>query len=566
MSTQEMDSVRSFAASNSFVEDLPQPVEGNMQDTPESVRNSVIEPRVGMEFDSLLQVIEFYKNYAYSKRFATMTRSSRKNKGFTETSYINLKCNREGRYSSLVDDASKKRSTIKNSCEARIKVSMDITDRKWRILSFIKNHNHDLSQSKFRHFDTFRHISADKKRRLLINDNADVRERRLKCREGDGQALHDYFVRMQGKNSNFYHALDLDDELHVRNVFWVDARSRAAYESFHDVITFDTTYLTNKYDMPFANFIGINYHGESIILGCGLLSDENTDSFVWVFRQWLQSMCGIAPKAIIMDQCQAMRRAIEIVFPETVHRWCIWHITMKLPVKLAGLEAYQDIKHYLLKVVHESMTVEEFEEKWNHTITSHHLKENEWLAKLYEERERWVPAFLNSNFFARMSSTQHSESMNAFFDGYLHSCTTLKERVTVLPDRYILDRWRKDIKRKHTYVSTCTDDVQHNPVLERYEKLHRLAVGVLEIGAESVENFNVLEKLLIDLKDNFPRSCDKQPSSQRKNSVGAASDVVRTEVVGGSAYGDGSTSNMEYPVSMPHSNDGVIDLTNPMPS
>jgi hypothetical protein len=67
--------------------------------------------------------------------------------------------------------------------------------------------------------------------------------------------------------------------------------------------------------------------------------------------------------------------------------------------------------------------------------------------------------------------------------------------------------------------------------LERYEKLHRLAVGVLEIGAESVENFNVLEKLLIDLKGNFPRSYDKQPLSQRKNSVGAASDVVRTKVV-----------------------------------
>ena len=54
---------------------------------------------------------------------------------------------------------------------------------------------------------------------------------------------------------------------------------------------------------------------------------------------------------------------------------------------------------------------------------------------------------------------------------------------------------------------------------------------MLEIGAKSVENFNVLEKLLIDLKDNFSRSCDKQPSSQRKNSVGAVPDVVRTEVV-----------------------------------
>ena len=241
-----------------------------------------------------------------------MIRNSRRNKGFTETSYINLKCNQEGTYNSLVDDASKKRSTIKNSCEAGIKVSMDSTDKKWRILGFIKNHNHDLSPNKSRHFATFSRISTDTKRRLLINDNTGVRvnssiksfiieaedyknvtynekdvrnflnkECRLKCREGDKQALHDYFVRMQGKNSNFYHALDLDDELHAWNVFWVDARSRAAYESFHAyVITFDTTYLTNKYDMPFASFIGINHHGESIILGCGLLSGEDTDSFV----------------------------------------------------------------------------------------------------------------------------------------------------------------------------------------------------------------------------------------------------------------------------------------------
>ena len=71
-----MDGVRSFTASTSFVEDLPQLVEGNMQDTPKSVlRNSVIEPRVGMEFDSLLEVTEFYKNYAYLKGFATMIRN-----------------------------------------------------------------------------------------------------------------------------------------------------------------------------------------------------------------------------------------------------------------------------------------------------------------------------------------------------------------------------------------------------------------------------------------------------------------------------------------------------------
>jgi zinc finger SWIM domain-containing protein 3 len=179
-----------------------------------------------------------------------MIRNSKRNNGFTETSYINLKCNREGTYNSSVDDASKKRSIIKNSCEAGIKASMDSTDRKWRILGFIENHNHDLSPNKSRHFATFIRISMDIKRRLLINDNAGVRvnssikssivevegyenvtynekdvrnfldkERRLKYREDDRQASHDYFVRMQGKNSNFYHALDLDDELRVQNFF-----------------------------------------------------------------------------------------------------------------------------------------------------------------------------------------------------------------------------------------------------------------------------------------------------------------------------------------------------------
>uniref|UniRef100_A0A2N9IGD9 SWIM-type domain-containing protein n=1 Tax=Fagus sylvatica TaxID=28930 RepID=A0A2N9IGD9_FAGSY len=624
MSTQEIDGVRSFGASNSFVEDLPQPVEGNMQeDTPESVRNSVIEPRVGMEFDSLQQVIEFYKHYAYSKGFATMTRNSRKKKGFSETSYVNLKCNREGRYSSSVDDPSKKRSTIKNACEAGIKASMDITDKKWRILSFIEDHNHDLSPSKSRHFAAFRHISTDTKRRLLINDNAGIRinssikasvveaggyknvtynqrdvrnflekERRLKCKEGDGQALHDYFVRMQAKNSNFYHALDLDDELRVRNVFWVNARSRAAYESFNDVITFDTTYLTNKYDMPFAPFIGINHHGESIILGCGLLSSEDTDSFVWVFRQWLQSMCDIAPKAIITDQCQAMRRAIEIVFPETVHRWCIWHITMKLPVKLAGLEAYQDIKHSLLKAVHDSMTVEEFEEKWNHTITLHHLEENEWLAKLYEERERWVPAFLNSNFFAGMSSTQRSESMNAFFDGKLE-CSSSSPMEKQFQEAYTHEIFKR-VRLEFAGIQGCIvnelvrggDEVKYKiedeacpgklfevrfssseclvgcvcrmfefrgilcrhalfvlsqervTVLpDRYEKLHRLAVGVLEIGAESVENFNVLEKMK-RLKSSMEEAVSKP---KKKRNTAAARNLAHstsTTGVGGSAYGD----------------------------
>ncbi|XP_042942941.1 protein FAR1-RELATED SEQUENCE 1-like [Carya illinoinensis] len=57
------------------------------------------------------------------------------------------------------------------------------------------------------------------------------------------------------------------------------------------------------------------------------------------------------------------------------------------------------------------------------------LTGNNWLELLYEDRSFWVPAYLKSVFWAGMSTTQKSESMNAFFDGYVHSETTLKEFV-----------------------------------------------------------------------------------------------------------------------------------------
>ena len=84
--------------------------------------------------------------------------------------------------------------------------------------------------------------------------------RRLRLGEGDANAINKYFLKMQADNSNFFYIMDLDEAGQLKNLFWADARSRVAYEEFGDVITFDTTYLTNKYDMPFAPFVGVNHH------------------------------------------------------------------------------------------------------------------------------------------------------------------------------------------------------------------------------------------------------------------------------------------------------------------
>jgi zinc finger SWIM domain-containing protein 3 len=92
--------------------------------------------------------------------------------------------------------------------------------------------------------------------------------------EGSAEALRNYFMRMQERMFRFYYVIDLDDECRLRNVFWRDARSRSAYESVGDIITFDTTYLTNKYKMPFMLFVGVNHHGQFVLFRCALISNE----------------------------------------------------------------------------------------------------------------------------------------------------------------------------------------------------------------------------------------------------------------------------------------------------
>jgi hypothetical protein len=45
-----------------------------------------------------------------------------------------------------------------------------------------------------------------------------------------------------------------------------------------------------------------------------------------------------------------------------------------------------------------------------------------------------MPAYMKDTFWAEVNTTQRSESMNAFFDNYVHSQTTLKEFVDEYDD------------------------------------------------------------------------------------------------------------------------------------
>jgi zinc finger SWIM domain-containing protein 3 len=111
---------------------------------------------------------------------------------------------------------------------------------------------------------------------------------------------------------------------HVANFFWADGQSILDYKCFGDVVSFDTTFQTNKFEMPFA--LITNHHKQTIIFGCALMFNETIPSFVWLFESFLQAMSRKQPSTIFTDQDAAMAATIAHVFPNTAHRLCLWHI------------------------------------------------------------------------------------------------------------------------------------------------------------------------------------------------------------------------------------------------
>lgn len=77
--------------------------------------------------------------------------------------------------------------------------------------------------------------------------------------------------------------------------------------------------------MPFAPFTGVNQHLQSMLFG-GALLEENKGYICVVVHLVSRCMFNRASNAIITNQDAAICWAVGQVFPESRHRYCLWHV------------------------------------------------------------------------------------------------------------------------------------------------------------------------------------------------------------------------------------------------
>jgi len=139
-------------------------------------------------------------------------------------------------------------------------------------------------------------------------------ERRKYLESNDAQTVLEYLKNKQIEDPTFFYAIQIDeDDGRMANFFWADGQSIMDYACFGDVVSFDTTFQTNKLEMPFAPFVGTNHHKQTIIFGAALVFNETIESFVWLFETFLTAMSGKHPSTIFINQDTAMAGAIAMV-------------------------------------------------------------------------------------------------------------------------------------------------------------------------------------------------------------------------------------------------------------
>ncbi|GAB2302511.1 Protein FAR1-RELATED SEQUENCE 5 [Dionaea muscipula] len=359
-----------------------------------------LEPYEGMEFESEEAAKAFYNSYARRVGFSTRVSSSRRSRRDGAIIKRSFVCAKEGfrnvNEKRTKDREIKRARTITRvGCKAMMAVKIQDSG-KWVVGGFVREHNHELVPPDQVHcLRSHRQISGPAKTLIDTLQAAGLGPRRIMsalikeygginkvgftevdCRnymrnnkqrnmEGDIQILIDYLRQMGSEDPNFFYAVQADGDHATGNVVWADAVARMNYTYFGDTVKFDTTYRYNRYRLPFAQFTGVNHHGQPVLFGCAFLINETEGSFGWLFETWLAAVSGRHPVSITTDHDPVIRLAITQVFPEARHRFCKWHIFKQCQEKLSHvLLHFPGFEADFHKCVNLPESIDEFESCW----------------------------------------------------------------------------------------------------------------------------------------------------------------------------------------------------------
>uniref|UniRef100_A0A2N9I6R5 Uncharacterized protein n=1 Tax=Fagus sylvatica TaxID=28930 RepID=A0A2N9I6R5_FAGSY len=416
--------------------------------------NVVTIPQVGMQFDTVEDAWKFWLNYGKQMGFDVRKHYINKSKKDGKVTSRGFVCAKEG-FRDVGDSLGiRDRDDTRCNCHVRLYVKLERETGKYVVSDFVGEHNHILhlpetvymmrsqrkmsevhaglidlaSSSGIKPKAAHELMSREAGGRANLGYTDRDQQNYLRTRQqrnlmyGEAGCLLRYFQQQLNKNPSFHYAVQLDSEEQITNIFWADARMLIDYANFGDVMTFDTTYGTNKALRPLGVFTDFNHHRGVVVFGAALLYDETAKSFKWLFESFLDAHVDKKPKTIFTDQDPAMAKALNEVMPNTWHGLCTWHI-MQNGIKHLGnlMKDGSSLLQVFKTCMFEYEDENEFEKSWEEMIDKYATHDRSWLDGIYKLKKKWAKCYMKNTFTLGVRSTQLSESLNGDLKAYLKS-------------------------------------------------------------------------------------------------------------------------------------------------
>ncbi|XP_052130943.1 uncharacterized protein LOC127751432 [Frankliniella occidentalis] len=110
-------------------------------------------------------------------------------------------------------------------------------------------------------------------------------------------------------------------------VYFHTSEMGKTFEKYSDVLIADSTYCTNKYDMPLMVFLCLDAYGNGRVVGYCLLRDESKENV----KNAVDAFCKSHPtaqgnvKTVLVDKDYNEREAIRQYFPNAIIHICLFH-------------------------------------------------------------------------------------------------------------------------------------------------------------------------------------------------------------------------------------------------
>jgi zinc finger SWIM domain-containing protein 3 len=193
----------------------------------------------------------------------------------------------------------KARNISRVGCRARLVVAQVKETGRWYVKDFIDEHNHPLATRELAcMLRSHRRIREEQKASIVEMEISGIRKQQIMdilemrygrfdmvgCTDrdiynfsysykqetiaaGDAQTMISHLKARQDKDPEFFFKYLVDADGHLNGLFWSDSQSLLDYEAFGDVVIFDSTYRTNRYNMPFV----LGRHDAQQLFHCSLL-------------------------------------------------------------------------------------------------------------------------------------------------------------------------------------------------------------------------------------------------------------------------------------------------------